>query len=67
METIVAEQRLNLAAKPWGKQVKTFDIPIGLKVLIYREKPKKWKGPYTLNSYDGYKTFEVLINGKICS
>ena len=43
---------------------KAFDIPIGSKILIYREKPKKWKGPYTLVSYDVYKTVEVLINGE---
>ena len=41
METIVAEHRVKLAAKLWGKEVKAFDIPIGSQVLIYCAKSKK--------------------------
>ena len=29
------------------------DAPIGSKVLVWREKPKAWKGPYTLLAIDG--------------
>lgn len=48
METIVANQRVRLALKPRTKSMEVFNIPPGSPVLVYREKAKCWKGPYTL-------------------
>ena len=33
-----------------------FDVPPGSEVLVYREKKKRWTGPFILRNYDGIKT-----------
>ena len=56
MERIVAGQRLKLACKFRMKGMDVFSICSESKVLVYREKLKKWDGPFTLHKYDNYKT-----------
>ena len=61
MEKIVASQKIKIAKESRAKQMEVFDIPPGDKVLVYREKSKKWEGPYKLYKYDNYKTAFVTI------
>ena len=55
-EKIVAKQRLNVASKSRTKGMEIFDVPPGSEVLVYREKKKRWTGPFILRNYDGIKT-----------
>ena len=41
--------------------MEVFNILPGEKVLVYREKSKKWEGPCKLYKYDNYKTAFVSI------
>lgn len=65
MEVIVAEQRLKLAEKTRTKSMEIFKIPIGSEVHVFREKKKKWEGPFELISYDGYKTAQIKVENEI--
>ncbi len=38
------------------KSMEIFDIQPGSEVLVYRERLKRWTGPFILKSYDGRKT-----------
>ena len=61
MERIVANQRVKIATKRKAKKMEVFDIPPDDKVLVYREKSKKWEGPNKLYKYDNYKTAFLTI------
>ncbi len=47
METIVAQKRLKLAEKdPELRPMHILELSPGAPVLVYRERPKRWEGPY---------------------
>ncbi len=55
-EIIVARQRLEVASKTRTKSMEILDIPPGSEVLVYRERLKRWTGPFILKSHDDRKT-----------
>ncbi len=65
METIIAAQRFKLAQKSRSKPVDVFSIPPGADVLVYRDKSNLWEEPFTLHSYDNYKTAYVKIKDSV--
>lgn len=64
METITAQRRVKLALKHnIGPDSPQYEF--GDKVRCYREKHKKWMGPYIVHSFDNNRTVHVTINNEI--
>ena len=58
METITAELRVKIAQKNRSASLEILDLDVGDPVLVYRERTKKWEGPFKFVSQDG-KTVKV--------
>lgn len=57
METIVSEQRIERALRSKLPPAVRYKIDPGDEVLVYREEPRKWLGPYKVQRIDGKRVF----------
>ena len=64
MLDIVAKRRVETALKRSTPKVNLFDISPGEKVMVYREDPEKFEGPYELHAYDGNKAAFIKLPEK---
>lgn len=62
--SVMAQERLNRAARDRVTGAADSNFKIGDTVLVYRSKYGKWVGPCRVIDYD-YKNFQIEYNGPI--